>query len=101
VIREVLEEGNVEISVPVFFGYKKLIAKQKVLKPGSDSEYYPFPISYVPFFYALITNFLYKQLSNDVKATRLVASEEALELLRISGQYPGIIEYLINNEVLG
>ncbi len=100
VVREVFEEGNAEINSPVYFGYKKLTAKEKVLKPGSNTDHYPFPCSYVVFFYATLINFIEKDSSDDVLATKLVTTQQSLEILGTSRQYPGIIEYLTKIGIL-
>ncbi len=91
-IREVREESGAIIEQPHFFGYKKLTAQTPVL--GKDGTQYPFPHSYVAFFYAQATGFQPLPLESDVKQRQLVTWAEAQELLRDGAQYTGVLEFL-------
>lgn len=93
IVREVREEAGVAIVDPRFFGYKKLTAKKPIPKKGSTSDFYPFPTSYVSFFYAegMVTS---KTIYPDVSETILATYSQAKMLLEENGQYTNILEYL-------
>jgi NADH pyrophosphatase NudC (nudix superfamily) len=50
-VRECLEEGGFIVEDPILFGYKKIIATKPVSHPTPGMAY-PFPISYVAYYYA-------------------------------------------------
>jgi 8-oxo-dGTP pyrophosphatase MutT (NUDIX family) len=50
--RECLEEGGFTVEAPVLFGYRKIIAQQPVAHP-TPGRVYPFPISYIAYYYAV------------------------------------------------
>jgi len=49
--RECLEEGGFRAENPVFFGYRKIIADKPVTHP-TPGKAYPFPVSYIAYYFA-------------------------------------------------
>jgi 8-oxo-dGTP pyrophosphatase MutT (NUDIX family) len=50
--RECLEEAGFIVSEPVLFGYRKIIATTPVTHPEPNKAY-PFPISYIAYYYSV------------------------------------------------
>lgn len=100
VIREVSEEYSAKISMIHLFGYKKLTAIEPIQRPGLVRDYYPFPHSYVLFYYASVLDFVETDTAQDISDRNLVSYEEALSLLSASNQYEGILEYLVTNRLI-
>lgn len=94
-VREVQEETGAEITDERlhFFGYKKLTATEPSLRKDGSGQYYPFPHSYVVFYFGEAMN-LREKTGNDVKGIRLVSLFEAQAILGESGQYPMVLDHL-------
>ncbi len=101
VTREVIEEtGLVLEKPPRMFGYKKLTAKSPVLKDQVKGSYYPYPHSYVGFFFAEVKNKESLKTWEDIYELRFATLTEAKELLHYGGQYEGIIDFLISKKLI-
>lgn len=98
--REVLEETNAKIYEPVFFGYKRLTTKERVAKQGQDNTFYPFPYSYLVFYFAEAKEILAQPLAQDIEEVGLVTYSQAKELLDTEGKYKNVFEYLIKNQMV-
>ena len=94
IIREVGEETGALIESPKIFGYKKLTALQPVSKPDQPDAFYPFPHSYVVFFYAEAADFKQTELADDALEIKLATLSEAQELLEPQGKYKNMLEFL-------
>lgn len=93
--REVHEESCVQIENPQYFGYKKITSQTPKPRHDDSTRFYPFPHSYVVFYYAKATSFKDSSRADDIMETIMVSYEEALQLLAEKGQYANIIEYLV------
>jgi 8-oxo-dGTP pyrophosphatase MutT (NUDIX family) len=63
--RECLEEGGFTIKDPILFGYRKIIATKPVNHPNPAMAY-PFPISYIAYYYATNDKALSKPTEQEV-----------------------------------
>lgn len=99
IIREVREETGADIHNPKVFGYKKLTTLQPIPRPETPDIFYPFPHSYVVFFYAS-ANTLNSAPGDDIHETTLINYSEAQTFLKEKGQYTNILKYLREKEVL-
>lgn len=97
--REVREETLALISKPQLFGYKKLTALEQVARLDEPTLFYPFPNSYVVFFYADAIAFSDEPLAEDTEEVRLASYGEAKELLVRGRQYENVLEYLLQNKI--
>lgn len=96
--REVLEETGLQLQkTPTLFGYKRVTAQTPVLKDEAANIYYPFPNSYVGFFFAETVDSEGLETFNDVSELTYASYQEARALLSSAKQYEGILEYLISN----
>ncbi|HEU4967216.1 MAG TPA: NUDIX domain-containing protein [Candidatus Saccharimonadales bacterium] len=50
--RECLEEGGFVVQDPILFGYRKITAEKPVVHP-TPGRTYPFPVSYIAYYYAV------------------------------------------------
>jgi len=98
VFREVKEETRALISRPQIFGYKKLTALEQIPRVDESTLFYPFPNSYVVFFYAEAIAFSDEPLANDIEEVRLAGYDEAKELLSTGGQYKNVLEHLLQSK---
>lgn len=99
-IREVLEETTAIIEQPIQFGFKKITAIEPVPRSGSNHEFFPFPDSYVIFFYAVSIHFIQQATKADIIEKKLADYSEAKSLLDTGKQYEGIIEYLFAQKLI-
>lgn len=63
--RECLEEGGFIVNMPVLFGYRKIIASKPIAHP-TPGRAYPFPISYIAYYYAQSDVLLVKPMEEEV-----------------------------------
>lgn len=96
--REVKEETCAIINKPRIFGYKKLTALKQAPRLNEPTLFYPFPNSYVVFFYADAIAFSDEPLAEDVEDVRFASYDEAKELLAKGRQYENVLEYLLQNK---
>src|SRR6185369_17452034 len=82
VTREVGEEARATIDHPQFFGYKKVSPLEPIPHRDKQGEFYPFPHSYVPYYFAEATSLEDIAPAADIKSIRLATYEEALGLLQ-------------------
>lgn len=99
-LREVREETCALISKPRIFGHKKLTALEPTPRPDKPELFYPFPNSYVVYFYADATGFSDELFAKDIEEVKLARFCEAKELLASGGQFENILEYLLENEMI-
>jgi 8-oxo-dGTP pyrophosphatase MutT (NUDIX family) len=73
--RECLEEGGFIVERPVLFGYRKIIAAKPVTHPAPGMTY-PFPISYIAYYYARSDKSLAKPVEPEVLEVKALTIEE-------------------------
>ncbi len=100
VIRESAEEACAIITNPTFFGFKRLASLQPVPRPNNSDLFYPFPISYIAFFYADVIQFLNNSPQKDIDEVKIVDYLQAKKLLKDRGQYKNVLEYLIEQRAI-
>ncbi len=98
--REVLEQSGAVIKNPVFFGYKKISPAKPILYRDDPKKSYPFPHSYVPYFYAEASEVLDVQLTPDVKRVALVSFDDAVKLLAPTHNHNKVLEFLIEEKLI-
>lgn len=77
--RECLEEGGFLPNDPVLFAYRKIIASKPVTHP-MPGKAYPFPISYIAYYYCAVLDSLIQRTEPDVVAVRTVELSKISEL---------------------
>lgn len=101
VVREAREEGSAVINAPLFFGYKKVSPPTPVPHRDDPSRYYPFPHSYVPYYFAVATRIVEDaELPADIASIRLASYVESLELLRTDQNHDKILSHLVTNGLI-
>jgi 8-oxo-dGTP pyrophosphatase MutT (NUDIX family) len=97
VSREVSEESKAIIDAPTFFGYKKVSPAEPIPLRDDPSRFYPFPHSYVPYYFARVIRFSDDvELAQDVKAVRSATYDEACKLLEPGHNHDKILSYLLD-----
>lgn len=96
-IREVMEETGAVIENPQIFGYKIVLPTSPIPHRDKKGSFYPFPHSYVPYYYAEASEILNLQLASDVIEVKSVSFREAKELLAPGHNHEKIIEYIIKS----
>jgi 8-oxo-dGTP pyrophosphatase MutT (NUDIX family) len=96
--REVLEETGAVIKNPKIFGHKKISPHQPVPYRDRPGMFYPFPHSYVPYYFAEASEIFDTPLAPDVIGMRAVGLEEAKKLLAVGHNHDEIIEHLVKNK---
>lgn len=100
IVREVYEETRATIENPQLFGYKKLTATEPIPQRGNTGGFYPFPHSYVAYYYAEASGLLDIPLAEDVTQVAFDTYEEAQQKLASGHQYENILEYLIQENLI-
>jgi len=101
VIREVREESQAVIETPIFFGYKEISPEKPIPHRDKPDQFYPFPNSYIPYFYAEAQQLLKNQpLADDVESIRLTTFDEAKGLLKPGHNHDLILAYLVDSELI-
>jgi len=78
-VRECLEEGGFIVTSPVLFGYRKIIASQPVAHP-TPGKAYPFPVSYIAYYYATTDKELSVPTEREVLEIREFTIEQIITL---------------------
>lgn len=94
--REVLEEVGASIRSPQYFGFKRVSPPEPIPHRDNPALFYPFPHSYVPYFYAEAVELFDTQLTSDVKGVKVVTFAEAKALFAPGHNHHHIVEHLIN-----
>jgi 8-oxo-dGTP pyrophosphatase MutT (NUDIX family) len=94
--REVLEEVGASIRSPQYFGYKRVSPPLPIPHRDDPGKFYPFPHSYVPYFYAEAIEVFETQLASDVKSVRVVPFAEAKALFAPGHNHQHIVQHLIS-----
>lgn len=73
--RECLEEAGLIVKQPILFAYRKIIATEPVTHP-TPGKAYPFPISYIAYYWARRDAALLSHTDEEVLAVRSYSAEE-------------------------
>ncbi|GEM_PF-2935269 len=98
--REVLEESGARVLQPTFFGYKKVSPANPIPHRDDQSKFYPFPHSFVPYYFCEAAEMLNVPLAADVKAVHLVTLQEARQLFTPGQNHHVIIQHLLQQGVI-
>lgn len=96
-IREVMEETGAVIENPQMFGYKIILPLSPIPHRDKKGKFYPFPYSFVPYYYAEASEILDLKLAPDVTSIKFVNFNEAKKMLAPGHNHDKIIEYLIKS----
>ena len=99
-IREVMEETGAVIENPQMFGYKLVLPVSPVPHRDKKGSFYPFPHSYVPYFYAEAPEILNLKLASDVIDIMFVNFNDAKKMLAPGHNHDKILEHLIKSRVV-
>lgn len=77
--RECLEEGGFMVNAPIMFGYRKIIAQKPITHP-TPGKAYPFPVSYIAYYYAVSDAELIKPTEREVLEVSTFTLEEIADL---------------------
>jgi 8-oxo-dGTP pyrophosphatase MutT (NUDIX family) len=98
--REVREEVGARINSPQFFGYKRVSPPAPIPHRDNPNLFYPFPHSYVPYFYAEAIELFNIPLASDVKQVKIVSLDEAKSLFAPGHNHHHIVEDLIKQKAI-
>lgn len=93
-IREVLEETGAAIENPQFFGFKEITPSSSVAHRDKPGEFYPFPNSYVTYFFAEATEVIGINTTEEIVEVAKVGFKKASEILARGHSHDKIIGYL-------
>lgn len=99
-MREALEESGAVIEDLTMFGYKVVLPSFPIPHRDKPGQSYPFPRSYVPYFYTNVDEVLNTELAPDIKDRKLVGFAEAKRMLAPGHSHDKIIEYLVNSGLI-
>lgn len=99
-IRETLEESGAVVENLRMFGYKLVLPSSPVPHRETPGKFYPFPRSYVPYYYAQATEILNVRLSPDVIGSRVVSFNEAKTMLSPGHNHDKILEHLVTTNLI-
>jgi ADP-ribose pyrophosphatase YjhB (NUDIX family) len=95
--REIREESGVIILQPTFFGYKKVSPLNPIPHRDKPNEYYPFPHSYVPYYFAEASEIMENpMLTPDVATVKLTSWADAQHLLTAEQNHQALVAYLLS-----
>ncbi len=97
-IREIMEETGAVIENPQMFGYKIILPLSPIPHRDKKGRFYPFPYSFVPYYYAEASEILDIKLTPDVMSIKFVNFNEAKSMLAPGHKHDKIIEYLIKSK---
>ena len=93
--REVLEEIGASIRSPRYFGYKRVSPPEPIPHRDDPTSFYPFPNSYVPYFYAEAVELFDTELTSDVRGVKVVTFAEAKAHFAPGHNHHHIVQHLI------
>ncbi len=98
--REMLEEAGTIVTDVQYFGYKQVSPTAPIPHRDNPQRFYPFPHSYVPYYFAQANEVLHIPLASDVKNVHLVSYDQARKLLAKEQNHEVILQYLINAQLI-
>lgn len=96
-VREVIEETGAVIENPQMFGYKIVLPVSPIPHRDKKGSFYPFPHSFVPYYYAEASEILDIKLAPDVIDIKFVNFSEAKSMLALGHNHDKILEHLIKS----
>lgn len=99
-IREVMEETGAVIENPQMFGYKIVLPVSPIPHRDKKGSYYPFPHSFVPYYFAEASEILDLKLAPDVIGIKSVKFNEAKSMLAPGHNHDKILKYLIKSRLI-
>lgn len=99
-IREVMEETGAVIESPQMFGYKIVLPVSPIPHRDKKGSFYPFPQSFVPYYYAEASEILDLKLAPDVIGIKFVNFNEAKSMLTPGHNHDRILEHLIKSRLI-
>jgi 8-oxo-dGTP pyrophosphatase MutT (NUDIX family) len=96
-LREVMEESGAVIENPQMFGYKIVLPVSPIPHRDKKGSFYPFPHSYVPYYFAEALEILDLKLAPDVVSNKVVNFNDAKRMLAPGHNHDKILEYLIKS----
>lgn len=101
IIRETREEALAVIEAPILFGYKKISPIKPIPHRDTPGAFYPYPHSYIPYFYAEATELLGQEyLTPDIQGVTLVNFAEVVKLLQPGHNHDILLRYLLDNKLI-
>lgn len=97
--REVMEESGAVLENIKPFGHKMVLPKSPIPHRDKPGDFYPFPVSYVPYYFAEAVEILKVNLGQEITDTKLVGVEEAKGILE-KGHHDFILQHLIDSKSL-
>lgn len=98
--REVLEETGAIIENPQMFGYKIVLPVSPIPHRDKKGSFYPFPRSFVPYYYAEASEILDIKLAPDVIGIKFANFNEAKSMLAPGHNHDKILEHLIKSRLI-
>lgn len=99
-IREAMEEAGATIEAPQMFGYAIVLPESPISHRDKKESFYPFPKSYIPYYYAEAKAVLNLKLASDAIEAKLFNFNEAKNILAQGHGHDKIIEYLIMSKLI-
>lgn len=100
ITREVMEETGAVIENPQMFGYKVVSPNHPIPHREKKESFYPFPHSFVPYYYSETSEVLDIKLAPDVIGIKFVNFNEAKKMLALGHNHDKILEYLIKSKLI-
>lgn len=99
-VREVMEEARAVVENPQMFGYTIVLPESSTPHRDKKGSFYPFPHSYIPYYYAEASDVLDLELAPDVIDAKLVSFNEAITILAQGYGHDKVLEYLIRSKLI-
>ncbi len=94
IIREVIEESGATIENPHFFGFKQISPESPIPNKNHVGKFYPFPHSFVIYYFAEASEMLNISTAEDVLETTRVGLKDARNMLAKGHKHDELIDYL-------
>lgn len=91
--RELLEESGAIVDNPKKFGHRVISPPAPIKNRATPNKMYPFPVSYVPYYYSNVLDWIPNKLHNDILQASLVTFTEAKSL--IDSPNNRLLDYLV------
>lgn len=93
--REVMEEAGVAVSKPKLVGYKQIFPKSPVPHRDKPGLYYPYPHSFIPYYFSNHSEIFDVELAPDVQDVKVVDLSQARNILATGHNHDLIVEYAL------
>ena len=98
IVREVLEETGAIAEKPIYFGYKRISPLDPIPHATNLGKYYPYPHSFIPYYYCEVSEILNINLSKDIESMGIFAWKDAMKILSPIQKNAKIIQFLIDTK---